>query len=495
MMNEFLITIFKLLEKGVGLVFDKLTQGFDALHGERERYSSRFVPAWEVLTERPTGLNLTGRRGLSLERAMQHALIVGRSGVGKSSVSVLSELLTATDRTRKSYCVLDPSGELHARSSGYLNSIGFRVIKLDFGDPESPGGRFNPLERATTPTSIRMVASAVTRNALGQHASDPFWNTAAQTLLGNIFQLLRSQPDPEVRNLANAAYLLTKMQSAPDEFDLFASRFADEETFDQIKALYASGEKLRASITATASAALSSFTDPAVALMTARDNIDFASLRATRTAFFITCPTLSSAHFQVLVNVLFEQLFTSLMSKLPKEDDLPVVFLLDEFSSVVFPSMPLVVQNARKFSIALALYCQSEASLVEAYGKSDATTIIGNCWTRVFFTAQDLNTSRNLEETLGRAEEEDERGAKRIVPLMTRENIRLLSERRAIVLCGNKEPVLARLVPYYRRRRLRLRSLIPPVVMEADGETFKRVEISQPHVEPEAQKATPILGE
>jgi type IV secretory pathway TraG/TraD family ATPase VirD4 len=157
--------------------------------------------------------------------------------------------------------------------------------------------------------------------------------------------------------------------------------------------------------------------------------------------------------------------------------------------------MTLVVQNARKFSIALALYCQSEASLVEAYGKSDATAIIGNCWTRMYFTAADLNTSRNLEETLGRTEEEDERGVKRVVPLMTRENVRLLSECRAIVLCGNREPVLARLTPYYRRRRLRLRSEIPPVQMEADPETFKKVKISEPHVEPEAQQAAPVSGE
>jgi type IV secretory pathway TraG/TraD family ATPase VirD4 len=492
---KLLEALIEIIERLIRVLFNIAAKGFDNLHSEKKTYSSRFVPTGEILVRNPTGLNLTGRYGLTLRQAMQHCLIVGRSGSGKSVVTVSSELLSATERTKKAYLILDPSGELHARTSGHLGSVGFRVLKLDLGGAAGSQVRFNPLLRATTPTAMRLVANAVVQNALGRATGDVFWNSAACSLIASMFQLLHNQPDSQVRHLASAAHLLKKMQASPTEFDAYVSRFADDSTFDELKALFKAGDKLMASIVQTSRTALDAFSDPMVGAITSDDNVRFSMLKE-RTALFVQLPTMySTSHLAVLLNLFLEQAFTELMSRLPEPTDYPLICLLDEFSSIrSSPMMPLVVQNARKYGICIAMFVQSEASLIEAYGKSDAITLMQNASCHMFFSGQDLATSKALEEILGRTEVEDDRGSKKIQPLLTRENVRTLNDRRAIIICGSKEPVMAKLTPYYRRRVLRKRSLIPPPVHVPDEVPFKLISLTEPYVEPKEQPAQ-VSGE
>ncbi len=107
------------------------------------------------------------------------------------------------------------------------------------------------------------------------------------------------------------------------------------------------------------------------------------------------------------------------------------------------------------------LLVQDTSQLVHHYGKYDADAIKSNCFAKMYFTGQSLETTKELEATLGRFEYEDENGKKVVRSLMTNDEIRTLSSDRALLVCGNHPPIMAKLKPYYKRPLYRDYSMFP----------------------------------
>jgi type IV secretory pathway TraG/TraD family ATPase VirD4 len=78
----------------------------------------------------------------------------------------------------------------------------------------------------------------------------------------------------------------------------------------------------------------------------------------------------------------------------------------------------------------------------------------------MYFTGQSLETTKELEATLGRYEYEDDKGYKVVRALMTNDEIRTIKSSRAILICGNYAAIMAKLVPYYKNRLYRNLSAI-----------------------------------
>lgn len=108
------------------------------------------------------------------------------------------------------------------------------------------------------------------------------------------------------------------------------------------------------------------------------------------------------------------------------------------------------------------LLVQDFAQLIHHYGKNDADAIKSNCFAKMYFTGQSLETTRELEVTLGKYEYKDDKGNKIIRSLMTNDEIRTLKNNRAILICGHHPPIMARLKPYYKNIQYRSFSELPP---------------------------------
>jgi type IV secretory pathway TraG/TraD family ATPase VirD4 len=98
---------------------------------------------------------------------------------------------------------------------------------------------------------------------------------------------------------------------------------------------------------------------------------------------------------------------------------------------------------------------------VHLYGNFNAGAIKSNCFAKMYFTGQSLETTKELEQTLGRYEYEEEKGKKVIRPLMTNDEIRTMDSNSALLICGNNKPIIAKLKPYYKRGSYRQFSIIP----------------------------------
>jgi type IV secretion system protein VirD4 len=454
-MDDFFSVIIKLFEAMLEFIFECFQVVISGISKRKKEYNASFISAGTLLSKRDSGFCLTGRRNLSTKLSFQNALITGGTGVGKSSVVLIPSLYTM----QGSFIIHDPSSELYAKSAGYLRQRGYEIKVLNFANPAVSSG-YNPLIRAKTSSDVQKVASLLVETSLGGKTKDPFWNTQAVSLLTFLISILKTQ-EPEYQNLYNVRHLLNQLGGNPSGIDSLFSRYADDVLFSEYKSFIAYDDKVVNGIIATAKAAVQIFSDESVAKVTSFDSINMQDFRSRPTALYIQNSVADQKYYSALTSLFFEQFFAFILGRFPQEGEQDIFFLIDEASSLNMPTLPLAVANVRKHRAGIMLLVQDFAQLVHHHGKYDADAIRANCFAKMYFTGQSLETTKELEQTLGRYEFLDDKKQKVVRPLMTNDEIRTMQVNRAILICGNNPPIMARLKPYYDNREYRSYSELP----------------------------------
>ena len=473
--EQFFNLFFNLLESLIKAIVELIRFTVTEIPAKKEGYNAKFAWQGKVLSSMNYGFCLTGRKNLSVKNSYQNSLIIGGTGTGKSSVVIIPSLFSM----KGSFVVHDPSGELYAKSSGYLKQKGYEIKVLNFANPENSSG-YNPLIRAKNSSDIQKVSSMLVENALGGKTKDPFWNTQATSLLSMLVTILKKQ-EPEYQNLYNVRQLLNRLGGSPESVDSLFSKYADDILFAEYKSFIAYDEKVVSGVIATCKAALNIFNDDAVSKITAFDNLNFMDFRSKPTALFIQNSVADQKYYSVLTSIFFEQFFSFLLSRFPSVSENDIFLLIDEASSLNLPTLTLAVANVRKHRAGIMLLVQDFNQLVHHYGKYDSEGIKSNCFAKMYFTGTSLETSKELEQTLGQFQYEDKKKRTVVRPLMTNDEIRTMKENRALLICGHYRPVVARLKPYYKSLRYRNFSLISPpeVVSGIDFESVPVLPVNQ----------------
>ncbi len=308
------------------------------------------------------------------------------------------------------------------------------------------------------------------RNTL-KGTGDPFWSLQSVTLLTLLMRALLSE-DAQYQNLANVRHLVQMLSADHAVVDRLIAKTGNAQLINEYKSFLSFDDKVRLGIQATCLAALQIFTDPAVAKVTSVDTLHLDKIRSRKTVLFIHCHVGDMAVYSPVTSMFFEQLSKVLMSKLPDKKDLPVYYILDEFSSLYMPNTNIIISNIRKYQCGLMLICQDYQQIVDVYGKQQAESIRSNTYSKVYFGGVSHATATELSSQLGKYEYTDEKGRK-IRELKTPDEIRTLDTDRAIFICGNYKPMLLRMTPVYKHPFLKLRSQIPAPKIKgtlSDGE-------------------------
>ena len=456
---QILTAVFELLTGILDFVFEGLEFAFQ-ISKKKKEYNSSFAPQGILLSRYNYGFNLTGRRKLSKKDCYQNALIVGGTGTGKTSIVLIPSLYTMTE----SFVIHDPSGELFNKSAGYLKQKGFEIKVLNFAKPQNSSG-YNPLIRANGSSEIQKAASLLIETSMGGKTKDPFWNTQAIALLTMLITILKKQ-DTEFQNLYNVRQLLNNLGGNPESIDNLFTEFADDVLFAEYKSFISFDEKVVSGVIATCKAALQIFNDEYVAKVTSFDNIDFMDLRKKPTALYIQNSIADQKYYSVLTSLFFEQFFSFLLGRFPKAGEKDIFLLIDEAASLNLPTLPLAVANVRKHRAGIMLLIQDFNQLIHNYGKYDADGIKSNCFAKMYFTGASLETTKELEQTLGKYQYEDEKKGTIVRPLMTNDEIRTMKTNKALLVCGHHPPILAKLRPFYKNSQYRQYSQIDTPTIE-----------------------------
>lgn len=432
------------------VIFNTLDEIIDFLFSNNSKeHKASFGISGTLLSSFNFGFCLTGSKCLDRKNSYQNALIIGGTGVGKSSVVLIPSLF----KMKGSYIIHDPSGELYQKTAGYLRFRGYNIRVLNFTNPQKSSG-YNPLQRITTTSDVQKIASMLVKTAMGESSKDPFWNIQAIALISMLINIIKTQ-ESEYHNLFNVRQLLNRMGGSPESVDALFSEYADDILFAEYKSFISYDDKVISGVTATCKAALQIFNDAAVAKVCCFDTIDFQSFRNKPTALYIQNSVADQKYYSVLTSIFFEQFFSFLLGRFPEKHEQDVFLLIDEASSLNLPTLPLAVANVRKHRAGIMLLVQDFNQLIHYYGKYDADGIKANCFTKMFFTGQSLETATELERILGKYEYKDKEGHKVVRSLMTNDEIRMMNINKALLICGHHPPFKVKLHPYYKKYRYR----------------------------------------
>lgn len=419
--------------------------------GKKKDVGAKFLKTQEIrkiLSPFNKGLVIDGmKKRLTVLASMTNLVLVSPIGAGKSSCYVTPNILTID---KDSMVITDPSGELYHNTSGYLKSRGFKIIIIDPTNPFSWG--YNPLMKITDFSQCGEIAKLLVASA--NHKFD-FWCQGATTLISIFIQVLLNCGDPSLLHIPNVLYMVQSMGD-PKKLNQFIAQHARPETIRQFKGFLSGNDRTISSFVSVANTTLDMCNNPNVAQLLANDDIDFHSLRKTKTAIFLVIPSEKMKYYMFLINIFYEQLFSALMSEVPDKKALSVYCLLDEAGHYNLPSLSTRITTIRKYRVSISLILQSVNQLFHQYGEHEARVILeGGISNRLFYPGLDTHTAKYVEEMLGKSHIDGQ-----YKNLLNAD--RISRQDQAIFISGRHEPMKLNFRPYFKQFNMRMKTSMSP---------------------------------
>ena len=347
-----------------------------------------------------------------LHRRNLNTLVIGGSGAGKTRFYAKPNVMQANT----SLVILDPKGEI-ARDEGYLlEKKGYVVKVLDLINMQR-SHCYNPFVYLQDDNDIQKLVTNLFKATTpkGSQSSDPFWDTAAETLLlALIFYLWHEAPEDE-QNFSMVMEMLRAGEVKEDDDNyvspldiLFNQLEIENPNHIAIKYYrdYRSGSgKTLKSIQITLASRLEKFNLDSVSSLTQTDELELDTIGEKKTALFAIIPD-NDTSFNFLISILYTQLFQHLFYSADHKygGRLPVHvhFLMDEFANVSLPDdfdKILSVMRSREVSVSIIL--QNLAQLKALFEKQ-WESIVGNCDEFLYLGGNEQSTHKYVSELLGK---------------------------------------------------------------------------------------------
>lgn len=437
----------KILLDGLLELLSSLFTGLGEVFEKDHNTDAEFGDASELISRRNTGFIIDGKRSLDMTTSTKNMAVIAGSGKGKSQVHVFPLLLR--QKIEYSAIVNDNSGEL-SKSIPHLLSIGAMALMMNLNRKGKvyinllDGCKGNIAEVRKISKSLMGFASS----------KKDFFSLSGEDCLTLFIEHVVESEDKVHANLANVYHLILAYQGEPKTVERYMADKASESTWKKFLALSGNSEKTLKSITATALSALSWLGDnPVLADLTSVTNISWEDFRKNPYILFIQSSVSDAEFYAPAVSLILQSFYRFAFSRLPEKTDLPILNVLDEFSTLIpgLSNYSQIISNSRKFLTPQLIALQDESQL-SPY-KELKENILQNCHTICCHGASDKKAFE-LEKLLGTytyTDKETKQKVKR--PLMTASEIREM-DGEALVITNGKKPVKVKTTPAYKQRRL-----------------------------------------
>lgn len=403
------------------------------------------------------GLLVDGKsKRLTSKESFNHLALISRTGGGKTSSFVLPNIYKLANE-KCSLVITDLSGEIFEKTSGYLETKGYKIYVLDPRNLDE-SIRYNPLVYARDSMSIDMVSEILISSSglKGKSADDKIWSDGAKNFISILIKVLKATKQSQYINLANVRHLLNNFGSSGEALDEFIKRYADDKTFNEYRGFVSGNEKTIQSFIATANIALSPIgINDNLEKLTYSHSFDFKDLREKKSVVYIKIKENEQEQYNFLLNLFYSQLFNEMMESLPQKNDLPIYCILDEFGNMNIPRFPSIITTIRKYKVSVSIILQNISQLNEVYSQNKAKTILdGGIASKLILSGADLELATTLERMFGKRKKLEETADGSYVyeniDVMSISEIRTMKDNEALFVYANKRPLKLDIKPYYK---------------------------------------------
>lgn len=340
-------------------------------------------------------------------------LVCGTSGCGKT-MSVAEPRLLETKNG--SLIITLTKRRLVKKYWNLFKMRGYNVWDLNFANPDQSLISYDPIKYIKSHQDITFLAKAIVNADIDPDTvkKDPYWDNAAISLISAIIshEMMtkggRASMAGVVNTFKSLNFQFTNSGFETDLDDYFEKLKKNNPTAFAVSCwntFRSVAEKTASCIYSTACNAFDKiFTPSLLELFDKGGSVDFERLANEKTILFITTSAVNPS-LNCFVNIFYSQVFKTLFEYAEELDDgklpLPVHVLCDDFatgSKIV--NFPEYISIFREKGISVTLLLQSESQLEGMYGKTEATTIINNCDTYLYFGSMDLTTAKNISQRL-----------------------------------------------------------------------------------------------
>ena len=394
-------------------------------------------------------------------------IIVGGSGAGKSRNVVKPNVYEAN----ASYIVTDPKGELAASAIPLLLREGYSVKVFDLVDPER-SDCYNPFHYIRNDADVLKLIANFIKNTTpkGQHSNDPFWEKSETALDSALMLYLLHEAPPQDQTMEMMLTMLEYGAAKEGDgdhvspLDLLFQALEEENpnhiAVRQYKVFKQAPSETAMSILISAAVRLAPFSLPEIQRITARDELELEKLGERKQAIFCIIPDSNDVSLNFLVGMLYTQAFQELYYQADKVHGgglpIPVRLMFDEFANVSLPDGYERLQATMRSRNVMATIILQNISQLKALFKDSWEGIIGNADAFIYLGGNEQSTHKYVSELLGKQTIETRTSSQSKGrngsysqnfqqagrELLTPDEVRMLDNKKAIVLIRGEAPVI-----------------------------------------------------
>lgn len=456
-------------EKGFGFKEGKNEKGFGRFAKEDEYKRDANVVSVQIDGKEATGggfplLYDKKKNLIYVDNGEYHSLVIGATGSGKTQTVIYPQVSTLA-KNGESMVITDPKGEIYDKCAGMLQSLGYKIIVVNFRDPQN-GSCWNPYalpykyyKEGNQDKANELLNDMAINIATDEKADDPFWtNSAADYLTGLSLGMFEDASEDEIsistvnlmmtvgdEKIGGSTYLKEyfkmKDPASPAAINALGTVNAPQDTKNSIDSVLKQKIKVFA-VTKNLSEMLS------------RSDFDMEKIGEEKTAVFMIIQD-EKTTYHALATIFIKQCYESLISVATRHGGkLPVRtnFLIDEFANMPkFKDITTMVTAARSRQIRFTFIIQNFAQLSSTYGKEDAETIRGNCGNLLYLLTGELAAMEEISKLcgdkvikVGKDKREETR------PLITVTELQKFKQFEVLVLRQRLCPLRTNFIPFFK---------------------------------------------
>lgn len=390
-----------------------------------------------------------------IDSSEAHTMVIGTTGSGKSQAISLPQIKLAA-LAGESLIINDINGELYKQTSKILENENYDIKVINLNYPNNDHN-YNPLylpylfyKEENKDKSLELI------ERLGYYlfsnpkdTGDSFWtNSTIDYFTGLVLYLFENGKEEEINlksiyNISNSGEDTIngkrKIENILNGLD------KSSPTYIMLSGTVNAPQETRGGIISTFNQKIIPYiTKENFSNMISQNDIDFKTIQTNKTAIFII-----SKNNQLVSNIIplfIDQTIEAVDVYGNKKTRLNII--LDEFSNLLpIKNFSFLINYCRSLSIRITVILNSYIELVNNYGK-EQSEIIKYCFPNIIYLlSNDDYTLQEISKLCGNTLDEK---TNKIVPLISKEQLKTLKPFDAIILKVRLMPIKTTLLPDYK---------------------------------------------